>query len=963
MAKNKKAGKKRVTQASYTGHRLNPRTVCSFCQASFATRGIKRHKAYCSRNPANSKKVAISKEIPRGFIVPVEMDLTEETNHSLTDDGTSDNPSRLSDYRGPDNIEDYESCEETTSDTHPEHDRRDPSLSDHPARFISIVWHPSSNRPDEIIPLSGNADQDAAIPPSSDADLLPPVHGDRLPWHPFDTKGDFKFVHFVTTNRLKNKAVDQLLEEMHENREWTSGCTLSFKTHKDIELVLSKARVLFPEFRTEKISVKSGEYSFKFTLVLRNAWHWLESLVTDPIFASKINWYPCRKYLHEGDSCTRLYDDLETGDNWWDYQSDISPPNSSEPIPRCYLPIHFWSDKAKVSNQYSLHPVIMRPGFLPSVIRNGNGNGGGVLIAYLPVLPDLEDEASLDETSSHKRATVRRMMYHASMKVILDPLRNASHHGQAVRCGDKVVRRCYPGILVYSMDYEEATYALLNRGVNADFPDPKCNVTYEQQHDLTGNYTRRTCAEMSAAYAHARLCRFAYESNDILQAIGTYLIKNAFWVMRNSCPYKGWGYDILHMDDTSGKGKKIFLLVVEKVVKDKLESALNQRYSQLPRYPLLKHFHRVTDISYTDGNTIYNIIKNLVFCLVDLMPPNSPWVHLVRAYSRFRVLIGLHVMTDIRIELGKKLLQQENLSLDYPKYHGSYHVFQDIKGAGVTSNYVTKTGEGYNAEMKASHNQTNFKNVEAQMGKIDQNHEVIAHMMDWTLVANEKEESARAAERAENTDEPSIDSVPIVPDCNDHHKLGSKVSPRLTMDQFETANSDQPGFKDLAMRLANYLALGHHGIKKLPEFEGWFKLSFYRCAYVNYESKEDFRVRQDIIRCNPSFNGHPRYDTVLVDDNELRFARILAVFSWKYDQSKPPLDLALVRYFQPTSWTPATNFERCRVMRERRDTHFIYMSSIIRSCHMPPAIGKAKHFLVNDQTDGDIFLRLEETPI
>lgn len=284
------------------------------------------------------------------------------TDHSLTDDGTSDNPSRLSDYRGPDNIEDYESCEgdkskghefvtilsdfqtsfvaETTSDTHPEHDRRDPSLSDHPARFISIVWHPSSNRPDEIIPLSGNADQDAAIPPSSDADLLPPVHGDRLPWHPFDTKGDFKFVHFVTTNRLKNKAVDQLLEEMHENREWTSGCTLSFKTHKDIELVLSKARVLFPEvslschsdnichlfmnvqfqFRTEKISVKSGEYSFKFTLVLRNAWHWLESLVTDPIFASKINWYPCRKYLHEGDSCTRLYDDLETGDNWWDYQ-------------------------------------------------------------------------------------------------------------------------------------------------------------------------------------------------------------------------------------------------------------------------------------------------------------------------------------------------------------------------------------------------------------------------------------------------------------------------------------------------------------------------------------------------------------------------------------------------------------------------------------------------------------------
>ncbi|KZS96286.1 hypothetical protein SISNIDRAFT_407226 [Sistotremastrum niveocremeum HHB9708] len=696
------------------------------------------------------------------------------------------------------------------------------------------------------------------------------------------------------------------------------------------------------------------------TVTYRDPWEWLESLITDPIFAKKINWYPCRKYLHENGSRVRLYDDLETGDNWWNYQTDISP--QAEPIPRCYLPIHFWSDKAKVSNQYSMHPVLMRPGFLPSVIRNGNGNGGGVLMAYLP-LPDLEDEASLDEASANKRAIIKRMMYHASIKVLLASLRGPSHHGKIVCCGDSVVRICHPGILAYSMDYEEATYALLNRGVNAHFPDPKSNVPNEMQNDLSWIFSRRTTEEMTAAYKRSRECRFAYQMLEVLQSFGTYPIKNSFWDIRNSSLYLGWLYDVLHMDDTSGKGKKIFLLIVE------ILKAARKEFSESPSYPQLKHFDRVTDISYTDGNTIFNIIKNLVFCIVDLMPLNSPWVHLVRAYTRFRVLIGLRVMTDTRIALGKKLLeiydywahvrypycdelltsnivyllkkvyQQERLSLDYPKHSACRHVFDDIRSAGVTSNYVTKHGESYNAEMKASHNQTNFKDVEKQMWKIDQNHEVLAHMMDGILLHNEMEEAQFAQELADHQEvdpEQGAESEASY-SGNAHHRLGSKVSRMQTMNEFEASNAETNGIKDL--------------------------LSFYRCAYINYESKEDFRIRRDIIRCNPSFNGHPRYDTVLVDDTPLRFARVLAIFDWKFHRSSPPLAMALVRYFQPATWTPRTKFERCRVLRERSDTHFIYMSSIIRSCHMPRAFGKDGHYFVNDQTDGDIFLRLEETAI
>jgi len=48
-------------------------------------------------------------------------------------------------------------------------------------------------------------------------------------------------------------------------------------------------------------------------------------------------------------------------------------------------------------------------------------------------------------------------------------------------------------------------------------------------------------------------------------------------------------------------------------------------------------------------------------CVVDLLPKNSSLVHCIRAYIHYRILVGLHCMTDERI---KKL---ENAILVYQK--------------------------------------------------------------------------------------------------------------------------------------------------------------------------------------------------------------------------------------------------------------------------------------------------------
>ena len=55
-------------------------------------------------------------------------------------------------------------------------------------------------------------------------------------------------------------------------------------------------------------------------------------------------------------------------------------------FPHSYLPLHFWLDKGLVTRRVKKYPMILRPARLPRQIRNASGNGGGVLIGYMPVV-------------------------------------------------------------------------------------------------------------------------------------------------------------------------------------------------------------------------------------------------------------------------------------------------------------------------------------------------------------------------------------------------------------------------------------------------------------------------------------------------------------------------------------------------------------------------------------------------
>jgi hypothetical protein len=61
-------------------------------------------------------------------------------------------------------------------------------------------------------------------------------------------------------------------------------------------------------------------YQHVFQFKFRDSWSWIVDLLTDATLSAKIMWYPVQKYLHDGFKIVRLYDELNSGDLWWEIQ-------------------------------------------------------------------------------------------------------------------------------------------------------------------------------------------------------------------------------------------------------------------------------------------------------------------------------------------------------------------------------------------------------------------------------------------------------------------------------------------------------------------------------------------------------------------------------------------------------------------------------------------------------------------
>ncbi|KDR80463.1 hypothetical protein GALMADRAFT_92870 [Galerina marginata CBS 339.88] len=551
-----------------------------------------------------------------------------------------------------------------------------------------------------------------------------------------------------------------------------------------------------------------------------------------------------------------------------------------------------------------------------------------------------------------------------------------------MQCGDGVNRVLHPGILINSLDGEEANcFCACRASSKANYPCPKCLVHKGQLYNVTGSFEARTSDSMRSVILRASQASTKTEKEKILQAFGLHDIEHFLWDFRFSDPYAASSYDTLHSDDLGKWGKHMWELLLTVLEASGKKGELTRNMASFPRWSNLKHFSNVSTTTFGDGQAFYDILKCILPCIVQLLPKNSIFIKCIRTYQRYRLMIGLTCISERRLQRLSEIIeryQDEFLTLcktynknpNFPKQHAVDHVIAEIRSKGTTDNYGTRVGEGFQQESSQAYDQTNGKNAEDQMAKIDEKQEAIAKIrmaIDNDIAARAK----IAAEAGISSGDFEEDSLPIlarsawaapnnVDGQSPHWKFGSPEKPinSRALDT-ETSGLDDSSIKDFDERLRDFLSscLPDEAIR----YEDPILIRLYKCVSVKYQSRENWTESRDILRCSPQFHGQERYDCILSesDNPALQFSRLKALIRCKLPSGRL-VDIALVHKFNSHGkWKPNTIWDGCKVLEEDKLSSFLLMDEAVRGALLAPACGsksKALHYFV-DTTDGDMFLR------
>ncbi|KIJ30421.1 hypothetical protein M422DRAFT_268076 [Sphaerobolus stellatus SS14] len=282
-------------------------------------------------------------------------------------------------------------------------------------------------------------------------------------------------------------------------------------------------------------------------------------------------------------------------------------------LPHCFLPLHLWLDKGKVSHATNKHPIVLRPVFLPSEIRNASGNGEGVFIGFMTIVGNPNDsiEAEDDTPSSVELAQFKQEVYHKLLHVILKSIRKRSHHRDTLE-----------------LDGEEGCSTCGTRGANANHPCPKCLAPKEELTQLSKDFAPRLQLEMRVIFEKAKKITSSTARMSLLRDFGLHFMKNTFWKINNSSPYEAYSYDILHSFDIGEWGKHLWPLLLE--VLKPLKNTISRSMRKIPRWRGLKHFSAAAEIDFADGNSFRDILK------INRIDENQ------EAIARIRMFVDFH---------------------------------------------------------------------------------------------------------------------------------------------------------------------------------------------------------------------------------------------------------------------------------------------------------------------------------
>jgi hypothetical protein len=239
---------------------------------------------------------------------------------------------------------------------------------------------------------------------------------------------------------------------------------VSWKNSRELHQVIDTIPDRAPWSETN-IFLRGSDVSHR--IFFRNPIDCVRALWQNPAYADQMHYCPQRIYKNKTRSC-RVYNELWSGDWWWDKQELL-------PVGMTIAPIILSSDKTKLTNLTGAkvaYPLYLTIGNIPKKTRRRPSTHACILLAYLSA-----DSISDPRLSKAAQSALVQRLFHTALRLILAPLRDVNHQqGLRMVSGDGAIRCVVPIVACYAADYPEQRLVTTARSMTC----PICDISSDQ---------------------------------------------------------------------------------------------------------------------------------------------------------------------------------------------------------------------------------------------------------------------------------------------------------------------------------------------------------------------------------------------------------------------------------------------------------------------------------------------------
>ncbi|KAF7371466.1 hypothetical protein MVEN_00001000 [Mycena venus] len=477
---------------------------------------------------------------------------------------------------------------------------------------------------------------------------------------PFASELDWRIANWVIKEGPGHKAFDRLLN-IPGVREKLG---LSYSNIRGLHEIVDSIPERAGEWTTKSLSFPDRPDE-KYLIRHRDPLDAIRALLGNPAYAKDIVYIP-KKVFSDSDRKNRVYNEMWT-DKWW------TGVQTKLPVGATLAPVIIATNKTQLtqfSGGKSAYPVYLTLGNIPKALRRKPSQNACV-------------------------KSCNQKLFHASMRLILQPLIAAGNNGMDVEGGDGKTRRVYPILASYVADYPEQCLV----GCSKYGTCPKClRSAGDLQEPLPGD--PRTPGWTLGIIEEAEKTGTENKFHDYCMEHEVAGVHQPFWT--------GFPLTKIALFLTSDVLHQLYQGVFKHLLgwcqSLMTEAELDTRIRSLPPSFGVHHFDKgISSLSQVSGKEHKAMARIFLGCLVGKLPVKG--IRACRSILDFIYLSQYSSHDDGTLDSLQNFLKVWNENRDFfisatvrndfniPKFHSLLHYVESIEYFGTTDNYNTEMFE------------------------------------------------------------------------------------------------------------------------------------------------------------------------------------------------------------------------------------------------------------------------------